>query len=216
MATGYSTSGHGNSFSATNTHNHTTRGAHQILLRQIFWARYISFALSTPLILLNLSLLAGLNGANILLTLLFSLIMVLSSLFGAYGSTPTEKWSWYTISLLFYVLIIFQLAIPGRRAVKSKGTETKKLFAAIATYTLIVWTLYPVVWALGEGKGNWSVDAGVVGFAVLDVLAIPVFGAWLLWGARNDLSVSGPIIEGFWSHGLGLEGGIRIVGDEGA
>ena len=46
--------------------------------------------------------------------------------------------------------------------------------------------------------------------AVLDVLAKPVFGFWLLFAhSRNTES-----IEGFWSHGLTGEGSLRVGDDE--
>lgn len=37
------------------------------------------------------------------------------------------------------------------------------------------------VWGLADGSRNLGVDAEIVSYAVLDVLAKPVFGFWLLF-----------------------------------
>jgi bacteriorhodopsin len=79
---------------------------------------------------------------------------------------------------------------------------------------LILWTLYPVVWAVGDGARKLSVDQEIIGYAVLDVLAKVVFGFWLLLThARSATAVN---IEGWWSHGLNSEGALRLDDDEGA
>ena len=95
----------------------------------------------------------------------------------------------------------------------NKDASTSKLFASIAGYTLILWTLYPIVWGIGDGARKWSVDAEIIAYAVLDVLAKPVFGFWLLFAHSASAATS---IDGFWSNGLSGEGSIRIDDDEGA
>ena len=194
------------------THSHSPETV-QHIYRQVFWARYVDWSLTTPLILLDLSFLAGLNGANILVTIVADLIMVLTGLFGAYHNDGAAKWGWYAMGCVGFLVIIYQLVIPGRRAVSSKDAKTSKLFAAIAGYTLIVWILYPIVWGIGDGSRTWSVDTEIIAYAVLDVLAKPVFGLWLLFAHANKDATS---VDGWWSHGLSSEGSIRIDDDEGA
>jgi bacteriorhodopsin len=207
--------GDGNSFThimVKETHKHTPSTIEHIL-RQVFWARYIDRAITTPLILLNLAFLAGLSGANTLVTLAADVTMVLTSLFAAFGHSTGQKWGWYTIACLAYLVVVYQLAIPGRRAVRTKDARTSKLFAALVGYTLILWTLYPIVWGLAEGSRIWSVDGEIIAYAVLDVLAKPVFGFWLLFAHGGNAAA---VVDGWWSHGLSNEGSIRIDDDEGA
>jgi len=136
--------------------------------------------------------------------------MVLTGLFAAFGSTDGQKWGWYAISCFAYLVILWQLVVSGRRAVMGKDNSTGKLFASIGGFTLILWTLYPVVWAIGEGTRKWSVDSEIVAYAILDVLAKPIFGFWLLMAhGRHAAS-----IDGFWSHGLGAEGSLRVGEDD--
>jgi len=206
--------GDGNSFAniyEKHVHKHTPDVVIHIQ-RQVFWARYIDWSVTTPLLLLDLAFLAGLNGANILVAVVADLIMVLLGLFAAFGKTDGQKWGYYAMACVAYLVIVYQLAIPGRRAVKSKDSKTSRLFASIGGFTLILWTLYPIVWGIGDGARKWSVDTEIIAYAVLDVLAKPVFGFWLLLAH----SKSAAAIEGFWSHGLSSEGSIRIDDDEGA
>ena len=48
---------------------------------------------------------------------------------------------------------------------------------------------------------------------MLDILAKPVFGFWLLLAHRN-MPETAVDIGGFWSHGVGAQGQIRIADDD--
>ena len=173
----------------------------------------MDWAITTPLLLLDLSFLAGLNGANILVAVLADLIMVLTGLFAAYGHSNIQKWGWYAMACVAYLVIVYQIAIGGRQTVKSKDSKTAKFFASLGLFTFVLWTLYPVVWALGDGARILSVDSEIIAYAILDVLAKPVFGFWLL---ITHAKSSATAVEGFWSHGLTSEGALRLDDDEGA
>ncbi|KAH6692113.1 hypothetical protein BKA61DRAFT_637712 [Leptodontidium sp. MPI-SDFR-AT-0119] len=204
--------GDGNSFAhivVKEVHKHTPDTVEHVF-RQVFWARYVDWALTTPLLLLDLAFLAGMNGANITVTIVADLIMVLTGLFAAFGHTEGQKWGWYTMGCAAYLVIVYQLVVPGRRAVAAKSNSTAKLFASIGGFTLILWTLYPIVWGIGDGARKWSVDTEIIAYAVLDVLAKPVFGFWLLFAHAKNVSST----EGFWAHGLASEGTLRVGDDE--
>lgn len=68
------------------------------------------------------------------------------------------------------------------------------------------------VWGIAEGAHRMSVDTEIMAYAVLDLLAKPVFGFWLLVSHRA-LPETNVDLGGWWSHGVGSEGRIRI-GDE--
>jgi len=206
--------GDGNAFAHTvvhHVHNHTP-DVYDHVYRQVFWARYIDWAVTTPLLILDLAFLAGLNGANIIVAIVADILMVLLGLFAAYGHSDGQKWGYYAMACVAFLVIVYQLAIPGRRAVSAKDNKTAKLFASLGGFTLLLWTLYPIVWAIGDGARKWNVDTEIIAYAVLDVLAKPVFGYWLLFAHGKAASN----IEGFWAHGLASEGGIRIDDDLGA
>ena len=43
-----------------------------------------------------------------------------------------------------FAVVIFQLAIAGRRNAMTRDAKTSKLFNSIAAFTLIIWLCYPV------------------------------------------------------------------------
>ena len=83
----------------------------------------------------------------------------------------------------------------------------------IMGYTIILWTAYPVIWAIADGTRKLSVNSEIIAYAVLDVLAKGVFGAWLLF-THNRLVESNVSLTGFWVHGFSSEGRIRVGDDE--
>jgi len=209
-------SGHGISYHHTTEeqhHKHVPSTQHDIY-RQVYWARYVDWTVTTPLLLLDLALLAGLPGANILIAIVADIIMVLTGLFASFGSEQTaQKWGWYTIACVAYLVVVWQLVFHGRNAAAAKGGKVGNFFAAIGGFTLIIWTVYPIVWGIADGSRNATVDQEIIAYAVLDILAKPIFGAWLLF-THQSIPETNIEIGGFWSEGLGNQGAIRVGDDD--
>lgn len=185
------------------------------IYREVYWARYVDWTLTTPLLLLDLCLLAGLSGADILVAVVADLIMILTGLFAAFATEGGAKWGYYAIACIAYLTVVYQLAVNGRIVANAKDSKTGTFFAAIGGFTLILWTIYPIIWGIADGSRNIGVDEEIIAYAVLDVLAKPVFGFWLLF--THDSMSSTVNVEGFWSHGLSKDGAIRVgEDDEGA
>ena len=126
------------------SHKHVP-DTHKDIYRQVYWARYVDWSLTTPLLLLDLCLLAGVNGASTLMAIVADLVMILTGLFAAFGSEGTpQKWGWYTIACIAYLVVIWHLAINGRQSALAKGDKLGSFFVAIAGFTLILWTAYPM------------------------------------------------------------------------
>ncbi|KAI4127123.1 MAG: hypothetical protein LQ338_003365 [Usnochroma carphineum] len=180
--------------------------------REVYWARYVDWSLTTPLLLLDLCFLAGVNGASILVAIVADVIMILTGLFAAFTIDEAPKWGWYAMACIAYLVVIYQLAINGRQTAKAKDNKTATFFAAIGGFTLVLWTVYPIIWGIADGSRNIGVDAEIIAYAVLDILAKPVFGFWLL--VTHDNFSSSASIDGFWAHGLGKEGTLRVGDDD--
>jgi len=193
----------------TDYHEHLPDTYHTVC-RQIYWARYVDWSLTTPLLLIELCLLAGIDGAHTLMAVAASLIMTLTGLFAAFGDNNTfQKWGWFTIACVAYLFVIWHVALHGSRVVRAKGDKLARLFGGLAAFLFILWTIYPIVWAIAEGAHKTSVDTGIVVYAVLDVLTKVGFGLWLLIIQRQTPE-SNVDIDGYWSTGLSSEGRIRI------
>ncbi|KAK4183035.1 putative opsin [Podospora australis] len=204
-------SGHATSFSCTTARDHHKHVPDQYYTecRQVFWARYVDWAITTPLLLLDLCLLAGVDGAHTLMAIVADIIMALSGLFAAYGTTATQRWGWYAIGCISYLFVIWHVALHGARAVQAKGQGVSRLFGSLALFTFLLWTAYPIVWGIADGAHKTTVDTEIIIYAVLDLLAKPFFGLWLLFSHRAiaDTAVD---VGGWWSNGLASEGRIRI------
>ncbi|KAK4675181.1 Small subunit processome complex component [Podospora pseudoanserina] len=207
-------SGHATSFSCTPAKDHHKHvpDVGYTECRQVFWGRYVDWAITTPLLLLDLSLLAGIDGAHTLMAVIADVIMVLSGLFASQGETATQRWGWYAIGCVSYLFVIWHVALHGARTVTAKGRGVTRLFSSLALFTFVLWTAYPIVWGIADGAHRTTVDTEILIYAVLDILAKPVFGLWLLFSHRS-LAETNVDVGGWWSHGLGAEGRIRI-GDE--
>ncbi|KAI4088693.1 MAG: hypothetical protein LQ348_006834 [Seirophora lacunosa] len=180
--------------------------------REVYWARYVDWSVTTPLLLLDLCFLAGLNGASILVAIVADIIMILTGLFAAFQVDEAPKWGWYAMACIAYIVVVYQVALNGRQTAKAKDQKTAAFYAAIGGFTLILWTVYPIIWGIADGSRNISVDGEIIAYAVLDILAKPVFGFWLLLTHDNFSSTAS--IEGFWANGLGKEGTLRVGDDD--
>lgn len=93
MATGHGVSWH--HIKVKESHDHGLPDTHKDVYRQVYWARYVDWSLTTPLLLLDLAFLAGMNGATIMMAIAADIIMILTGLFAAFGSEDTaQKWGW--------------------------------------------------------------------------------------------------------------------------
>ena len=70
-------------------------------------------------------------------------------------------------------------------------------------------TFFCSVWGIADGARKASVDTEIMIYTVLDFLAKPVFGFWLLLSHRA-MPETNIDLGGYWSHGLATEGRIRI------
>lgn len=139
--------GHGVAIHHIHVHEHNKHvpNTEREIYRQVFWARYVDWALTTPLLLLDLGLLAGLSGAHITLAIVADIIMVLTGMFAAFGSEGTgQKWGWYAIACISYLVVVWHLFVNGRAQATLKGQQVSSFFVAIAGFTIIVWTAYPM------------------------------------------------------------------------
>lgn len=115
----------------------------QEYLRQIFWVRYINWIITTPLILINISLLGGLNGANLLVAIAADLIMFIAGLTATF-SHDERRWVWYAVSVIAFLTVGFQIGVNGARAVRRGADQHRKLFTSFAGANLLVFLLYPM------------------------------------------------------------------------
>jgi len=146
--------------------------------------RYIDWTITTPLLLLDLCLTAGLPTPTILWVILIDEIMIVCGLIGALVSS-SYKFGYFVFGCVALFYIGYVLVWEGRKNAYVLGSDIGKTFFLCGTWTFFLWCLYPVAWGLCEGGNVISPDSEAVFYGVLDFLAKPCFGALLIWGHRN-------------------------------
>lgn len=152
--------------------------------REIFYVRYIDWFITTPLLLLDLLLTAGMPWPTIFFVIFADWIMIITGLVGALVQSR-YKWGYFAFgnAALFYIL--YHLGWESRRNANRYGADVGKAFLFCGSLTSVLWVLYPIAWGVCEGGNVISPDSEAVFYGILDLFAKPVFGALLIWGHRN-------------------------------
>ncbi|EPQ26327.1 uncharacterized protein PFL1_05976 [Pseudozyma flocculosa PF-1] len=147
--------------------------------RQIWYARYIDWTITTPLLLLSLLLITPMPLSSIWVVLFFDVLMVVCGLVGALVRT-SYKWGYFTLACaaLFYVL--YSLFGPGVRGAGQYGSAFRNAYVAGISYLGFLFLLYPISWGLSEGGNVIGVSSEMVFFGVLDLLTKPAFCLFFL------------------------------------
>jgi bacteriorhodopsin len=147
----------------------------------IYWARYADWLFTTPLLLLDLALLADADFSEILALITLDGFMIITGLVGALTTVFTFRFIWWALSTLAMVFILYFLFSVLTAKVEEMDEDTQGTFRVLRNLTIVLWTLYPVLWIVGtEGAGIVPLFVETLGFMVLDVLAKVGFGFILL------------------------------------
>ena len=160
------------------------------------WGRYLTWAFSTPAILLALGLLAGSDATSILTAITFDIAMCVTGL-GAALTTSSHalRWFWYFISCACFAVVIYILLTQWPKDAAAAGTAD--IFNKLKILTVVLWLGYPIVWALGvEGIAVLPVGITSWAYSLLDVVAKYIFSFLLLsYVVSNESIVSGDILD---------------------
>ena len=158
------------------------------------WGRYLTWALSTPMILIALGTLADVDRSSLLTVVAADIGMCVTGLAAALvTSSVAFRWLFYVVSCAFFVVVLYALLTEWPAAAKRAGTD--EIFGTLRMLTVVLWLGYPIIWALGvEGLAIvQSVGVTSWGYSALDVFAKYVFAFLLLrWVAANEDTVATP------------------------
>lgn len=152
------------------------------------WGRYLTWALSTPMILLALGLLADADIPDITIVIAADVGMCITGLAAALvTSSYALRWAFYAVSCAFFFVVLYALLTEWPADAKAAGTG--EIFGTLRALTVVLWLGYPIVWALGvEGLALVeSVGLASWAYSVLDIGAKYIFAFLLLrWVAANE------------------------------
>jgi len=153
-------------------------------MRQIFYVRYIDYFITTPLLLADLLLTAGLPTPTIWYTILINQVFVITRLVGALVKS-TYKWGFFTFGVAAFFFVAYTILYEGRAYARTLGADVFRLYNILAIWTVSIALIYPIIWGVSEGGNVIPPDSEAVAYGVLDLASKVVFAAVLLWGHRN-------------------------------
>jgi bacteriorhodopsin len=138
--------------------------------RPFFYIRYIDWLLTTPLLLLDIGLLAGAKMTSILFIIAMDVLMILCGVVGPsfFAGDNLAKWLLFTLGCVYFLPILKAL---GSDWAASAKPAVKGIYASTAYPTLVLWLAYPFMWALCEGTNVVSPGTEVLLYTILDVCA---------------------------------------------
>jgi bacteriorhodopsin len=168
----------------------------------IYWARYTDWLFTTPLLLIDLGLLAGASRNQITTLVGLDVLMIgtgaiatLTSngvLLGAAG----DRLIWWGVSTGLLLVLLYFLFSTLTQEAERLSPDAQSTFKTLRNLVLVAWLVYPVWWLLGtEGLGAISLYVETAGFMVLDLSAKVGFGIILL-SSREVLDDAASLTEG--------------------
>ncbi|WP_380674425.1 bacteriorhodopsin [Salinigranum sp. GCM10025319] len=149
----------------------------------IYWGRYADWLFTTPLLLLDLALLAKADRNTIYTLIGLDVLMIGTGVIGALAaSSATIRIVWWAISTVFLLFLLYFLIRALNEAATRQTAEVRKLTSTLRNMLIVLWLAYPVVWILGtEGTiGILPLYWETAVFMVLDLTAKVGFGFVLL------------------------------------
>lgn len=149
-------------------------GGYPIPYRQVWYARYIDWTITTPMLLLELLLTTGLPLSQLFIIIFMDLVMIETGLIGSLV-VSRYKWGFFTFGCAALIFIWYMLLVPARASATRLGTGFSRAYLISTSILSFLWLLYPIAWGLCEGGNVISVDSEMVFYGVLDILAKPAF-----------------------------------------
>lgn len=134
-------------------------------------ARYVDWLLTTPLLLLYLGLLAR-PPRRVLAGLIAVDVVIIAGGTAAVVTTGTLSWALFGAAAAAYVALVYGLLVSLPRSASAEADRVRAVFGTLRNITVVLWTLYPVVWVLAPtGFGLLTTSTEMLLFVYLDVVS---------------------------------------------
>ncbi len=154
---------------------------------EVYWGRYIDWLVATPLLLLNLNMVAGLRPKLIAGVMGADIFMILGGLVGNFSTKPVN-FIWYIISCGAFIAIIAAILTEFSSSAAKRHSKVKNLFNRLKLLLIVAWTGYPLTWIIGpEGLDLISPGWESFCYTVVDILSKVGF-AFLLTKDKQALT----------------------------
>ncbi len=158
--------------------------------REFLFARYVDWSLTTPILLLALTMTA-LHGAHRRAGLVAGLIasdvvMILTGLFYGMSVDPGAKWMWFITSCVAFLAVYCILFGAMRREAMARDGERRSAYTRNVLILSALWLLYPIFVFLGpDGIYAWSATFTTALIVILDLTSKVVYGLISMMGTAK-------------------------------
>jgi sensory rhodopsin len=144
--------------------------------RPTVWVRYITWSLSTPLLLLIFAFLGRTSPVLTGSLLGVNAFMIATGLVATLSPNPIN-YIWYIVSSAAYLAVVYLLLVPFKHEAEHNRPRSQKVFSRLTTIHLLLWTAYPIVWILAPtGIDAISQAFETMFYTILDVASKVGFG----------------------------------------
>ena len=149
--------------------------------RVFYFARYIDWSFTTPLLLVGLAHTAmhsGMRRPAIVWGLIGSdVIMIVTAVVFGLTQVAWIKWTWFAISCGAFLAVFYGIFVQLREQNTGEREDVRATFMRNAVFLSVVWCAYPVVLIVdqdGLGLLDGTLAIGLI--AVIDLIAKVVYG----------------------------------------
>ncbi|KAL9485433.1 hypothetical protein ACSS6W_004222 [Trichoderma asperelloides] len=138
--------------------------------RQIFYAKYINWAVAFPSVSLALGLLSNISWTTIVTNIFVSFLWVVTYLAAAY-TTTSYRWGFFAFGTLCWIILAMSTLNESREAASRIGiSRDYMILSALANLS---WVLYPIAFGLSDGGNVMGITGSFIFFGILDILVVP-------------------------------------------
>ncbi len=149
--------------------------------RLFYFARYVDWLFTTPLLLLSLAY-AGMHsglrrGGLITGLLLADIMMIMTSFFFGAIDIGWMKWTWFAISTAAFLAVYYVIWVPLLEQSRFETSEVQSNYKRDAVLLSVLWFIYPILLALStDGLGVLDDATGVALIMILDLVSKVAYG----------------------------------------
>ena len=149
--------------------------------RLFYYARYVDWTFTTPLLLLSLAYTAmhsGMRKSGMVAGLLISdVIMILTSFFFGASEVIWIKWTWFAVSCVAFLGVYYVIWGPMLRENRHEAPQAQSDYRTNAIILSVLWLIYPLILAVcPDGLGLLGDTPSVASVAVLDLVSKVAYG----------------------------------------
>lgn len=144
-------------------------GVKEVDGRNIYYMRYVDWFFTTPLLLLDLAMLAGSDFWDTVFVLGMDCVMILAGALASFS--PVGKWPLFTIGMMAFVVFLGKLFTSMSSSAQKLGGPVYSKFTTVAGISMGIWWIYPVLFVLCEGANILPETMEVLAYAIVDVVA---------------------------------------------